>query len=212
VPVRAILNLPLFHLLAVEEIGKLPIEAFTSRAKCLEQISFIENLCEERNMEGKRVNESSVILSHVMMPQDANPAGNIHGGVIMKHIDEAAGVVAFRHTRSNVVTAAIERLEFHHPVFIGNLLTLKASIHMVGNTSMEIGVRAETEDLFTGEVRHTVSAYLTYVALDEEGRPKKVLPLILESEGEMRRNREARMRRESRLSETPKIEPRDSDP
>ena len=118
-------------------------------------------------MEGKTVAESSVILSHVMMPQDANPAGSIHGGVVMKYIDEAAGVVAFRHTRSNVVTVAIERLEFHHPVFIGNLLTLKASIHMVGNTSMEIGVRAETEDLCTGEVRHTVSAYLTYVALDE---------------------------------------------
>ena len=155
-------------------------------------------------MEGKTVRESSVTLSHVMMPQDANPAGNIHGGVIMKHIDEAAGVVAFRHVRSNVVTAAIERLEFHHPMFIGNLLTLKASIRMVGNTSMDIGVRAETEDLFTGEVRHTVSAYLTYVALDESGRPKKVPPLILESEDEMRRNREARVRREVRLAEKPK--------
>lgn len=151
-------------------------------------------------MEGKTIKESRVILSHVMMPQDANPAGNIHGGVIMKHIDEAAGVVAFRHTRSNVVTAAIERLEFHHPVFIGNLLTLKASLLMVGNTSMEVGVRAETEDLFTGEVRHTVSAYLTYVALDENGRPKKVPPIVLESENEIRRNREARARREARFA------------
>ena len=155
-------------------------------------------------MEGRTVKESSVTLSHVMMPQDANPAGNIHGGVIMKHIDEAAGVVAFRHTRSNVVTVAIERLEFHHPVFVGNLLTLKASIHMVGNTSMEIGVRAETEDLFTGEVRHTVSAYLTYVALDENGRPKKVPPLILESEDDIRRNREGIMRKEARLAQRPK--------
>ena len=152
-------------------------------------------------MEGKTVKESSVTLSHVMMPQDANPAGNIHGGVIMKHIDEAAGVVAFRHTRSNVVTVAIERLEFHHPAFVGNLLTLKASIHAVGNTSMEIGVRAETEDLFTGEVRHTVSAYLTYVALDENGRPKQVPPLILESEDDLRRNREGIRRREARLAQ-----------
>ena len=151
-------------------------------------------------MEGKTVRESSVTLSHVMMPQDANPAGSIHGGVITKHIDEAAGVVAFRHTRSNVVTAAIERLSFHHPVFVGNLLTLKASIHMVGDTSMEIGVRAETEDLFTGEVRHTVSAYLTYVALDENGRPQKVPPLILETKDEKRRNREARVRRKARLA------------
>jgi acyl-CoA hydrolase len=152
-------------------------------------------------MEGKTVQESSVTLSQVLMPQDANAAGNIHGGVIMKYIDEAAGVVAFRHTRSNVVTAAIERLEFHHPAFIGNLLTLKASIHMVGNTSMDIGVRAETEDLFTGEVRHTVSAYLTYVALDKNGRPKKVPPLILQSEDEMRRNRQARVRKKARLTE-----------
>ena len=155
-------------------------------------------------MKGKTVQESSVSLSHVMLPQDANPAGNIHGGVIMKHIDEAAGVVAFRHSRSNVVTAAIERLEFHHPAFVGNLPTLKASIHMVGNTSMEVGVRAETEDLFTGEVRHTVSAYLTYVSLDENGRPQKVPPLILMSEDEKRRNRKARARREARRAEKAK--------
>ncbi len=152
-------------------------------------------------MEGETVQESSVTLSHVMLPQDANPAGNIHGGVIMKHIDEAAGVVAFRHTRSNVVTAAIERLEFHHPVFVGNLLTPKASIHMVGNTSLEVGVRAETKNLFTGEVRHTVSAYLTYVSLDENGRPNKVPPLLLKSEDEKRRNRQARARRKARLAE-----------
>lgn len=151
-------------------------------------------------MEGKRIKESSVILSHVMMPQDANPAGNVHGGAIMKHIDNAAAVVAFRHSRCNVVTASIDRLEFHHPVFVGNLLTLKASISMVGNTSIDIGVRAETEDLFTAEVRHTVSAYLTYVALDENGRPRKVPLLILESEEEIRRNREARIRKAGRIA------------
>ncbi len=152
-------------------------------------------------MEGKRVKDSSVIVSHVMMPQDANPAGNIHGGVIMKHIDNAAAVVAFRHTRSNVVTASIDRLEFHHPASVGNLLTLKASINMVGKTSMEIGVRAETEDLFTAEVRHTVSAYLTYVALDKKAEPKKVPPLIAESKDEIRRNREAHERRKARKAE-----------
>ena len=152
-------------------------------------------------MEGKRVKESSVAISHVMEPQDANIAGNVHGGVIMKHVDTAAGFVAARHARSNCVTASIDRLDFHHPVFVGNLLTLRASINFVGRTSMEIGVRAETEDVITGQVRHTASAYLTFVALDGNGRPKKIPPLILESEEEIRRNREAKARRETRLRE-----------
>jgi uncharacterized protein (TIGR00369 family) len=152
-------------------------------------------------MEAKRVKDSSITLVHAMMPQDANPAGNVHGGVVMKYIDTAAGVVAARHARSHVVTASIERLDFIHPVYVGNLLSLKASLNMVGTSSMEVGVRAETEDLRTGKVRHTVSAYLTVVALDENGRPKRVPRLILESEEEKRRNREALRRREVKLAE-----------
>lgn len=157
-------------------------------------------------MEGKKVKESSVTISHVMLPQDANLAGNVHGGVVMKHIDSAAGVVAIRHARGRAVTASIDRLDFHYPVFVGNLLTLKASINMVGRTSMEIGVRAETEDVITGQVRHTASAYLTFVALDENGRPVEVPPLILETDDERRRNREASARREARLVERKKEE------
>ena len=155
-------------------------------------------------MKPKTVAESKVVMSHVMMPQDANPAGNVHGGVIMKHIDNAAGVVAIRHTRSNVVTASIDRLDFIHPVYIGNLLVLKASINLVGTTSMEIGVRVETEDLLSGRIRHTASAYLTYVALDKNGRPKDVAGIIPESEEELRRNREATDRRRVRLAEKKK--------
>ena len=155
-------------------------------------------------MEKKRVSESMGTTSHVMMPQDANPSGNVHGGVIMKLVDTAGGVVARRHARCNAVTASIDRLDFHHPVFIGNVLTLKASITMVGRTSMEIGVRAETEDLITGNIRHTASAYLTFVALDPDGRPAQVPGLILETEEEIRRNREARDRRELRLAEKKK--------
>jgi acyl-CoA hydrolase len=152
-------------------------------------------------MEARTVKDSCITLAHVMMPEDANPAGNVHGGVVMKYIDTAAGVVASRHARCNVVTASIERLDFIHPVYIGNLLSLKASLNMVGTSSTEVGVRAETEDLLTGEVRHTVSAYLTVVALDENGRPKRVPGLILESEEQKRRNREALRRREVRLAE-----------
>jgi len=152
-------------------------------------------------MEGKKVNDSRVVMSQMMSPQDANVAGNVHGGVIMKLIDTAAGVVAIRHARSNVVTASIDRLDFHHPTRVGDLLTLRASLNFVGKTSMEVGVRVETENLISGERRHTGSAYLTYVALDRNGRPVPVSPLMLETEEEVRRNREAKARRETRLAE-----------
>jgi uncharacterized protein (TIGR00369 family) len=152
-------------------------------------------------MEGKRVEESSAVMSQLMSHQDTNLAGNVHGGVIMKLIDTAAGVAAVRHARSNVVTASIDRLDFHHPVFVGDLLTLRANLNFIGRTSMEIGVRVETENPMTGVRRHTASAYLTYVALDRDGRPMPLPPLILETEEEMRRNREAKARRETRLAE-----------
>ena len=152
-------------------------------------------------MDEKRVRDSAVATSQVMMPQDANPSGNVHGGVIMKLIDTAAGVVARRHTRHNAVTASIDRLDFHHPVYVGDLLTLRASINPVGTTSIEIGVRAEAEDLLTGQIRHTASAYLTFVALGSDGRPIEVPRLMLEPEEEIRRNREACDRRELRLTE-----------
>ena len=152
-------------------------------------------------MEEKRVKDSSITMSHVMLPLDINSAGNVHGGSVMKYIDNAAGVVAIRHTRSNAVTASIDRLDFHNPVFLGNLLTLKASLNMVGKTSMELGVRAEAEDLYTGEVKHTASAYLTLVALDENGNPQEVPRLILETEDEKRRNRAAISRNAMRMEE-----------
>ena len=150
-------------------------------------------------MKGKKVNESSVVMVQRMTPQDVNVEGNVHGGVIMKLIDEAGGAVAIRHARGNAVTASIDRLDFHHPVFIGDLVTLKASLNLVGRTSMEIGVRVESENLITGEIRHTASAYLTYVALGEGGSPMVIPPLILETEEEVRRNREAQARRATRL-------------
>ncbi len=152
-------------------------------------------------MKSKRPKDSEITMAILMLPEDANLVGNVHGGVIMKHIDSAAGVVAVRHASANVVTASIDRLDFHSPVYVGNLLTIKASINIVGSTSMEIGVRVEAEDVMTGKVRHTASAYLTFVALDENHRPKKVPGLILESQEEIRRDREGRARRASRLAE-----------
>jgi len=155
-------------------------------------------------MEGKRIRESSAVMAQQMNPQDANPAGNVHGGVIMKLIDTAAGAVAVRHARSNAVTASIDRLDFHNPVFVGDFVTIRASLNLVGRTSMEVGVRVESENLITGERRHTASAYLTFVALDKNGRPTPLPPLILETDDEKRRNREAKSRRETRLAEKTK--------
>ncbi|MEW6349905.1 MAG: acyl-CoA thioesterase [Thermodesulfobacteriota bacterium] len=152
-------------------------------------------------MEGKPISQSRLVLAQQMNPEDANPVGNVHGGVIMKQVDTAAGVVAIRHSRRNCVTASIDRLDFHNPVFVGDLLVLKASLNFAGRSSMEVGVRVEAEDPRTGEVRHTASAYLTFVALDERGRPTAVPPLILETEEERRRNCEALARKESRFEQ-----------
>ncbi len=152
-------------------------------------------------MKGKKVSESMVTLSHVVLPQDANPAGNIHGGVIMKLIDNAAGVVAHRHARSNVVTASIDRLDFHYPVYVGDLVTLTASLNMTGRTSMEIGVRVESENMISGENHHTASAYLTFVALNKDGKGLEVAPLILESADEKRRHQNSLQRSTQRAQE-----------
>jgi uncharacterized protein (TIGR00369 family) len=135
----------------------------------------------------KKVSMSSVVLAQIMLPADTNPAGNVHGGTIMKLIDNAAYVVAARHTGKNAVTASIDRLDFHSPVFLGNLVTLKAAMNRAGRTSMEVGVRVEAEDLRTGEIRHTASAYLTFVALDDDGRPTTVPGLIAENDHDGRR-------------------------
>jgi acyl-CoA hydrolase len=163
-------------------------------------------------MDAKRVKDSSVVMAQMMIPQDANPAGNVHGGVVVKIIDEAAGVVAARHSRSNVVTASIDRIDFHYPIFVGDVLFFKASLNLVGRTSMEIGVRVEAENLLTGNVRRAASAYLTYVALDEKGQPKEVPKLILETEDDKRRNREAASRRNIRLAEKKREEECRKDP
>lgn len=152
-------------------------------------------------METKQIEETSAVGIYQMLPEDANPAGNVHGGVIMKHVDTIAGVVAIRHARGNAVTASIDRMDFHSPVFVGDLLVLKASLNLVGKTSMEVGVRVEAENLFTGEIRHTASAYITFVALGKDGRPAEVPQLVLLTEEQIRRNREAVQRRQMRLTE-----------
>ena len=134
-----------------------------------------------------------------MYPEHANPAGNVHGGYILKLIDQAAAIVAARHTHANVVTASVDSMSFISPAYVGNLIFAKASLNYVGRTSMEIGVRVEAECLKTGRHTHVASAYLTFVALDDDDNPISVPKLILETEEEKRRFREGEKRRESRI-------------
>jgi acyl-CoA hydrolase len=136
---------------------------------------------------------------------DANSAGFVHGGIVMKMCDEAAGIAAVKHSRCRVVTAAIDRMTFMHPVPVGQLLTCRATVNAVWRTSMEVGVRVEAEDPRSGDVRHTSTAYLTMVAIDDDGRPTAVPPLAVESDDEQRRQREAALRRQNRLSEREQI-------
>ncbi len=152
-------------------------------------------------MKGKSPADTALTAAKVMLPQHANPSGNVHGGVIMREIDSVAGVVAGRHCGSNTVTASIDRLDFFHPVYVGDVLLLSASLNFVGRTSMEVGVRVEAENPRAGTRRHTASAYLTFVALDRQGKPTAAPPLILRSAEEERRNREAGQRRRLRLAE-----------
>lgn len=142
-----------------------------------------------------------VLMSHMMLPNIANPDGNVHGGDIMKLIDNAAAVVAMKYARTAVVTAAIDRLDFHRPVHIGNLLILKASLNATGRTSMEIGVRVEAEDLKKGETNHIASAYLTFVAIDENRRPTPVPSYNPRTVDALRRNKEASTRKECYFTE-----------
>lgn len=148
-----------------------------------------------------RGTESSLILTHLMQPADANYLGNIHGGVIMKLIDEAAGACAFRFCRTNVVTAAIDRIDFHHPVHIGNLVRLLANVNYAGRTSVEVGVRVEAEDLTSGVLTHTNSAYLVFVALGDTGRPVPVPQFTPQTEQQKVWYARAAERRRKRLAE-----------
>ena len=152
-------------------------------------------------MNGKHAADSKSVLVRWMAIGEANSAGFVHGGVVMKMCDEAAGVAAVRHCGMRVVTAAIDRMTFIKPVNVGELLTCSATVNAVWRTSMEVGVRVDAENPRSGETRHTSSAYLTMVAIGEDGEPHEVPGLITETELEQRREREAEVRRRNRLTE-----------
>ena len=152
-------------------------------------------------MEPRPPSQSVSVMTRWMGPTDANTAGNVHGGQIMRMCDDVAGIAAIRHSGCPVVTAGMDRMTFDHPVLVGNLVTVRACVNAVWRTSMEVGVRVESEDVRTGDCVHTSTAYLTMVALDDDGRPTQVPALAPETPDEIRREREAQLRRDNRLAE-----------
>lgn len=149
--------------------------------------------------------DSEVVLAELMTILDANNVGNVHGGAIMKLVDTAAGLAAIRHCGGLAVTAAMDEMVFLEPVFVGDLVTVKATVNDTGTTSMEVGVRVEAENVATGRCVHTSSAYLVFVALDAEGKPRPVPPVEPRTDGERQRQREAKLRRENRLARSAAI-------
>jgi acyl-CoA hydrolase len=137
---------------------------------------------------------------------DANLAGSVHGGTIMKMVDTAAGLAASKHSGGLAVTAAMDEMAFLEPVYVGDLVTVKAMVNEAFTTSMEVGVRVEAETVRTGRKVHTSSAYLVFVALDDQGRPRPVPPILAENEEQRQRQREAGLRREARLTRKRAIE------
>jgi len=131
---------------------------------------------------------------------DANLHGNVHGGAIMRLVDNAGGLAAMRHCGGPVVTAAMDEMTFLEPVYVGDVVTVKAMVNDSGRTSMEVGVRVEAENVTSGRRVHTSSAYLVYVALDREGKPRPVPPVLAETEEQQQRQREAKLRRQARLA------------
>jgi len=152
------------------------------------------------DLPGRFVRESISEYSEFALPNDANLLGNMLGGKVMHLVDLAAALAAARHSRCAVVTASVDHMSFLHPIHIGQLIVLRASVNRAFRTSMEVGVRVEVENLVTGEIKHTSSAYLTFVAVDSSGQRVAIPPVIPETEPEKRRYEEAAERRAYRLA------------
>lgn len=149
---------------------------------------------------GRRVNDSRVVLAQLMQPMHANNHGNVHGGEIMRLMDEAGALACMRHAGHRVVTVAVDRMTFRQPIHLGDLVTLTAEVSYVGRTSLEAEVLVSAENPVTGECVYTNTAYLVYVALDDQGQPVSVPPLIPENEEQQQRMEEGQARQVYRLS------------
>ena len=155
----------------------------------------------QQNDEARPVGATQHETAQLMLPQHANVLGHVFGGVVLSMMDTTAAVSAIRHARLACVTVSVDRVDFREPIYIGDLVIMKSSVNYVGRTSMEVGVRVETENLLTGVRRHTNSCYLTFVAVDRNGNPVPVPRLKPETADEIRRYEAAKKRRERRLQE-----------
>ena len=160
-----------------------------------------ENHQGDTKLRGKPVSASRSEMTEIVLPAQTNPLGKLLGGQVMHLVDMAAALAAHRHSNSYVVTASVDYIDFRNPVSLGEIVMLKSHVNRVFHTSMEVGVEVYSENVLTGERKHTTSAYVTFVAIDERTRfPKPVAPLILKTAEERRRFREAAKRREVRLA------------
>ncbi len=155
-------------------------------------------------LDSKKVSESAVEMRFLVMPNDTNPQNSIFGGVVMSWIDMAAAMVAERHSNRPVVTVHVDDMSFKAPIKIGDHVLIKASINYVGRTSMLVGVKVVAENPFTGITRHTTTAYLTFVALDDIGRPIQIRTIVPETEDEKRRFLEGKTRIEAMKKQSSK--------
>jgi len=154
--------------------------------------------------------ESEVVMTEIVLPGDANALGTAFGGKVMQWIDTAAAIAAIRHTRKVVVTASMDELHFHKPIRVGEIVQIHARVNAVFHRSLEVGVEVFSEDQLTGRRHHTCSALLTFVALDAEGRPTTVPPLLLETQEERDLQAAAEARRAQRLANRRRTAPRDT--
>ncbi|HTH64394.1 MAG TPA: acyl-CoA thioesterase [Gemmatimonadales bacterium] len=150
-------------------------------------------------MHGRQPAESEAVMAELMMPQHANLMGNVFGGVILALVDRVAAVCAIRHSHRQCVTVSVDKVDFREPIHVGELITAFARVNFAGKTSMEVGVKIVAENVLTGEKRHTNSCYVTYVALDDTGRPTEVPPIVPETPDEKRRYERAAKRRATRV-------------
>ena len=150
-------------------------------------------------MQPRHPAESETVMSELMMPQHANIMGNVFGGVILSLVDRVAAVCAIRHARRQCVTVSVDKVDFREPIHVGELITAHASLNFAGHTSMEVGVKIIAENVLSGERRHTNSCYVTYVALDDNGQPTPVPPIVPQTPDEKRRYERAAQRRASRM-------------
>ena len=149
-------------------------------------------------MKSKKISDSQVIMHELVLPNDTNRLGNVLGGRVMHLMDICAAMSAYKHARSHIVTASVDQLNFLAPAKKGDIMILKSSVNYVSNTSMEVGVKIHSEDPMTGEINHTASAYLTFVSLDRNGKPKNVPPLATENDEQKKWNKQGEKRSQQR--------------